>query len=134
MALGIDVTIRNARLDEITTALDAGAGAAKIKMYDGTRPATGAAITTQVLLATPLMSATSFPAASSGSMTANAVTTVQAVAASTLTWFRMTDSDDNFVCDGDIATSGSDLNVNTTTTSIGVDVDVTSIVLTAGNA
>lgn len=46
MALAFATTLRNAMLDEIKTALDAGAGAALIRIYDGTRPATGGTATT----------------------------------------------------------------------------------------
>lgn len=137
MALAFKESIRNARLDLITTAIDAGAGAGTILMYDGTRPATGAAITSQTLLAEPVFNDPSFAAATSGSITADVAPAVEdtaADAAGTLSWFRIEDSNGLFVMDGDIGTSGSDLNVNTLTTSIGVNVEITSFVINAGNA
>jgi len=132
MALGFIVALRNSRLDEVTTLIDGGAGAGLLRIYDGTRPATGGTATT--LLAELTMSDPSFPAASSGAMTANAISDdTSADAAGTATWFRLTDSTGAAVVDGDVGTSGSDLNLNTTTFSVGLNVSVTSLVLTAGN-
>lgn len=133
MALAFVEALRNARLDEITAKIDAGTGAGKLRIYDGTRPATGGTATT--LLAELTMSDPSFPAASSGQMTANAITDdSSADNTGTATWFRIVDSDNNFVVDGDVGTSGSDLNLNSTSITAGVTVEVTSLVLTEGNA
>ena len=46
MSLGLATALRNSRLDAINTAINAGAGADLIRIYDGTRPATGGAATT----------------------------------------------------------------------------------------
>lgn len=133
MALGFDVTLRNSRLDEITAEVDAGAGAGLLRIYDGVRPATGGAVTT--LLAELTFSDPSFPAAAAGVLTANSITQdASANATGTATWFRVVDSDSNFVMDGDVGTSGSDLNLNTTSIVAGLPVSVTSFVLTEGNA
>jgi hypothetical protein len=135
MALAFADALRNSQLDEITADIDAGSGAGLIRIYDGTRPATGAAITTQTLLATLTLSDPSFPAASSGSMTANSITDdSSADATGTASWFRVVDSDSNFVMDGDVGTSGSDLNLNSTAITAGVTVSISSFVLNAGNA
>ena len=131
MALGFNVTLRNNMLDEITALIDAGTNGL-LRIYDGSRPATGGTATT--LLAELTFSATSFPAASSGAMTANAISDdTSANAAGTATWFRIVDSASGHVMDGDVGTSGSDLNLNTTTISVGLNVSVSSMVLTAGN-
>jgi hypothetical protein len=133
MTIGIVASTRNNQLDQITLALDAGAGGALFRIYDGVRPATGGAVTT--LLAELTMSVTSFPAAAAGTMTANAIADdTSANATGTATWFRMVDSDLNFVMDGDVATSGADLNVNTDAIVAGINVAVSSMVITAGNA
>jgi hypothetical protein len=135
MALAFADALRNSQLDEITADIDAGSGAGLIRIYDGTRPATGAAITTQTLLATLTLSDPSFPAASSGSMTANSITDdSSADATGTASWFRVVDSDSNFVMDGDVGTSGSDLNLNSVAITAGVTVSISSFVLNAGNA
>jgi hypothetical protein len=134
MAIAYNATIRNTRLDSITTAIDAGAGAGVIEIYDGTRPATGAAITTETLGASLTMSDPSFPGAAAGTMTANAITgDASADATITASWFRVTDSVGTFVIDGDVGTSGSDLNLNSIALQAGAAVDITSFVLTAGN-
>ena len=133
MVLGIVAATRNAILDQITTAIDAGAGAGLIRIYDGVRPATGGAATT--LLAELTFSDPSFPAASAGSMTANAITAdASANATGTATWFRFTTDAGAAVLDGDVGTSGSDLNLNTTSITAGVNVAISSVQLTAGNA
>ena len=132
MALGMNATLRNNMLDEITALIDADAGAGEIRIYNGSRPSTGGTATT--LLATCEFSTTSFPAASSGSMTANAISDETSATAGTATWFRIVDNSGDFVLDGDVGTSGSDLNLNTTTIPSGGTVEITSFAITAGNA
>ena len=63
MTLGLATTLRNARLDQITTAIDAGT-AGLLRIYDGSRPATGGAATT--LLAELTLSDPSSGAAAAG--------------------------------------------------------------------
>lgn len=133
MAIAYSATLRNTRLDAVDTAANAGAGAALLRIYDGSRPATGGTATT--LLAELTMSDPAFGAASGGTLTAGAITSdTSANATGTATWFRLVDSDANFVMDGDVGTSGSDLNLNTTSIVAGGTVQVTSFVLTGGNA
>jgi len=133
MALAFTTTLRNARADAITTARDAAVTAGKIRIYDGTRPATGGTVTT--LLAEMTMNDPSSPAASGGILTANSIADdVSADNTGTATWFREVDGDDNFVTDGDVGTSGSDLNLNTVSITAGLNVSITSYVTTEGNA
>ncbi len=133
MALGYNATLRNNQLDEVTALMDAGAGAATLTIYDGTRPATGGTATTALAVLT--FADPSFPAAAAGTMTANAIVDdSSADATGTATWFRIEDSDSNFVMDGDVGTSGSDLNLNSTSITAGVTVSISSFVLSAGNA
>lgn len=131
MAIEINDTLANARADQITAARDAGAGAALIRIYDGTRPAKGGAVTT--LLAELTFSDPSSPSASSGVLTASTITGANAVATGTATWYREVDSNGLFVLDGDVGTSGSDLNLNTTSIVVGNPVNITSYVVTEGN-
>jgi hypothetical protein len=131
MAIAYDVTsIRNAMLDTITTRAGA---SALLRIYDGTRPATGGTATT--LLAELTCNATFAPAAASGVLTLNAITQDSSANASgTATWFRIVKSDGTtFVLDGNVGTSGSDLNLTTTTIVITQPVSVTSFVITEGN-
>jgi hypothetical protein len=131
MAIAYDVTtIRNAMLDTITTRAGA---SALLRIYDGTRPATGGTATT--LLAELTCNATFAPAASGGVLTLNAITQDSSANASgTATWFRIVKSDGtSFVLDGNVGTSGSDLNLTTTTIVITQPVSVTSVAITEGN-
>lgn len=130
MALAYATTLRNTRLDAITTAVGA---SGFLRIYDGTRPATGGTATT--LLAELTCNATFAPAAASGVLTLNAITQDSSANASgTATWFRIVTSGSTFVIDGNVGTSGSDLNLVTVTIVITQPVQVTSFVITAGNA
>ncbi len=130
MALALSATLRNNRADQITTFA---AGSALLRIYSGTRPATGGTATT--LLAELTCNATFAPAASGGVLTLNAITQdSSANATGTATWFRIVKSDGTTFClDGDVGTAGSDLNLNTTSLVAGGPVAVTSFVLTEGN-
>lgn len=133
MALGMNVALRNSRLDEITTLQDAGAGASLLEIYDGVRPATGGAVTT--LLATLTFTDPAAPAAAAGVLTYSAIADdASADATGTASWFRVVDDSVGHVYDGDAGTSGTDLLLNTTSIVIGGTVSVTSAVLTEGNA
>lgn len=129
MALAYSTALRNARLDEITTAIGT---SGLLRIYDGSRPASGGTATT--LLAELALSATAAPAASSGALTFNSITQdSSANATGTATWFRIVTSGGTFVIDGSVSTSGSDLNLTTTSITSGQPVSVTSCVITEGN-
>ncbi len=133
MALAYLEALRHSQLDEITALIDAGAGGGLIRIYDGSRPATGGTVTT--LLAELTCSTTSAAAASGGVLTLNTITNdSSANSDGTATWFRIVDSDANFVLDGDVGTSGSDLNLNSVSITSGGTVSVTSFTITVGNA
>lgn len=131
MTLGYATGLRNAQMDAITTFAGA---SGKLRIYSGSRPATGGTATT--LLAELTCNATFAPAASGGVLTLNSITQdASADATGTATWFRLVKSDGTtHVMDGDVGTSGSDLNLNSTSLTIGATVSVTSYVLTCGNA
>jgi len=130
MALGMNVTLRNNQLDEWTTRAGA---SALLRIYQGTRPATGGTATT--LLAELTCNATFAAAAASGVLTLNAITAdSSANATDTATWFRIVQSDGTtHVTDGNVGTSGSDLNFNTVSIVAGASVSVTSFTITMGN-
>ena len=90
----------------------------------------------QVLLAELRFSATAFGAASNGAATANAITAdASANNTGTATWFRIVKADGTtHVLDGNVGTSGSDLNLTTTSIVATQPVSVTSFVITEGNA
>lgn len=131
MALGYAVALRNSQLDEITALAGA---SALLRIYDGSRPATGGTATT--LLAELVCNATFAAGASSGVLTLNAIAQdASANATGTATWFRLVASNGTtHVFDGNVGTSGSDLNLNTTSIVSGAAVSVTSFTVTAGNA
>ncbi len=130
MALAYSTTIRNAMLDAITSAAG---GSALLRIYDGTRPSTGGTATT--LLAELTCNATFAPSASSGVLTLNSITQdSSANATGTATWFRIVTSGGTFVLDGNVGTSGSDLNLTTTSIVETQPVSVTSFTISEGNA
>ena len=131
MAIAFASALRNTRMDAITTL--AGNGAL-IQIYDGTRPATGGTATTKLA---ELTGATPFAASSSGGvLTVGTITQdASANATGTATWFRVYASNGTtFVMDGNVGTSGSDLNLTTTSIVSGQPVSISSFVLTEGNA
>ena len=130
MALAYLAATRNAMLDAITTSAGA---SALLRIYDGARPATGGAATT--LLAELVCNATFAAAAAAGVLTLNAIAQdASANATGTATWFRIVKADGTtFVMDGNVGTSGSDLNLTTVSIVITQPVSVTSFVITEGN-
>lgn len=129
MAIAYVAALRNSRMDAITTAVGA---SGLLRIYDGSRPATGGTATT--LLAQLTCNATFAPAASGGVLTLNAITQdSSADATGTATWFRITTSGGTAQIDGSVGTSGSDLNLTTTSIVATQPVSVTSFVLTEGN-
>lgn len=131
MTVGMAATLRNNRLDEITGYAGA---SALLRIYDGTRPATGGTATT--LLAELTCNATFAPAASGGTLTLNSITAdSSANATGTATWARIVQSDGTtHVLDCSVGTSGADINLNTVSIVTGATVSVTSAVFTEGNA
>lgn len=122
-------TAANAACDAMAALANSG----RLKIYDGTQPATAdTAVTTQTVLADLTMNATAFGAAVAGVATANAITSdASADASGTATWFRLLKSDNSTVIlDGSVGTSGADLNLNSVAISAGAAVAITSFTLT----
>lgn len=129
MALAFATTLRNNRLDQITSSVGA---SGLLRIYDGTRPATGGAATT--LLAELTCGATFAAGAAAGVLTLNAITQdASANATGTATWFRLTTSGGTAVVDGNVGTSGSDLNLTTTSIVATQPVSCSSFTITEGN-
>lgn len=132
LALAYAATVRNERLQRIQVNIDLGAGAGLFRIYDSTRPATCGTATT--LLAELTFTDPCAPAASGGALTFSAITAdASANATGTATWFRNVDSTGTCCVDGNVGTSGSDLNLNSTSIATGQNVAVTSYVITEGN-
>lgn len=120
MAVGLATAIRNNILQQLINAIDAGAGPGTLKIYDGTRPATGGAATT--LLGTLTFSDPCAAAPSSGLLTFSAITAdSSADATSTATWARVADSTGAFVMDLSVGAPGS-----------GADIELTDVNVVAG--
>lgn len=94
MSWGYIATLRNARLDAITTAVGA---LGRLRLYDGVQPATGGAATN--LLCDLPCSATFAPGAAAGVLTVNAITTTNAALSGTCTWCRVTTSGGTAIMD-----------------------------------
>jgi hypothetical protein len=134
MALGLAVTLRNNMLNQITTLAG---GSAILRIYSGSRPATGGAETT--ILAQLTCNATFAPSASSGVLTLNAISSdTSANATATATWFRIYASNGTtHVLDGTVSTTVAgtgDMQLDDTSIVLGGTVAISSASITAGNA
>lgn len=132
MATRVPDARRNAIVDSVVDALDAGAGAGTIKIYTGSQPADADDAETGTLLATIPCSDPAFGSASAGSASANAIAPVAASATGTAGWFRAEDSTGANVLDGNITATGGGGNMELNSTSLvsGVDVDITTWTVT----
>lgn len=136
MATGFATTLRTARANEIVAAIDAGTGDGKLTIYDGTQPATGAAVTTQNILSEHTMT-DPCGSVTSGVLTFSAISDdTSANNGGTASWARITDSDDTFVMDTDVTATGGGggIELDATTITAGGKVSVTGGTITEGNA
>lgn len=133
MALGLNVALRNAMLDQITARAG---GSALLRIYSGSRPATGGAETT--VLAQLTCNSTFAPAASSGVLTLNAIApNTSAAATGTATWWRIYASNGTtHVMDGSVSTVAAgtgDMQLDSTSIVTGGTVAISSATITAPN-
>lgn len=121
MALTLATSVASALADAITTAADAGASAATLKVYTGSKPATVETGATGTLLATFTLADPVAAAASAGIATWDFSPAVTATVAATGTagWFRVADSTGAGVLDGTVGTSGADMTVSSTSWTSG---------------
>jgi hypothetical protein len=117
MQLDVAVDIKSAMLAKLREAIDAAAPLkAKFKIYDGTKPSPGAAITSQVLLGECQCS---YPCGSvvNGVFTFSAIIEEDlALATGIATWGRLVDGSGVYVADYDVGntSSGAFLRLNNT--------------------
>ena len=111
--MALNTQIADATVNAQAAALAALCNSGLIKIYDGTQPVTAdTALGAQVLGVTLTFGATAFPAANSGLLTANAITSGTAVAAITPTWARIFKSDGTtVVMDVSAGASGCNLTI-----------------------
>lgn len=125
-----------AACDAIVDLIDAGTGAGYVLIYPGTQPANPDAATGETKLVTITLNDAAFGAAADGTPGGVATADVDpalsgtASASGTAAWFRVFDSDDTPIIDGDVGTSGSDMNINNTAISSGQTVSITSWTVT----
>lgn len=128
MAVGLSTTVRNNSLATITTAIGT---SGLLRVFSGTRPATGGAETTK--LAELALSATFAPAPSGGVLTASAISNdTSADASGTPTWARLCTSAGAAVLDMSAGVGSGDLNFDAAIVATGV-VAVSSMTITDGN-
>jgi hypothetical protein len=127
-AIKIADALREDMADAIIALLGSGA---LIDIYTGTKPAgPGTAITSQTKLGTLTCSAT-FGTYSAGVLTANTITQDSAAdATGTAAWYRLKTSGGTALIDGEIGTSGSDLNLNTLSIVTGGPISISSFTYT----
>lgn len=126
------VTMKNARLDQITTAIGS---SGFLRIYSGTQPTNpDTALSGNTMLANLPLSATFAAASSSGVLTANAITTESSADnTGTATFFSLVTSAGTRKIDGTVATSGGDMTINTTSIVAGSAVSCSSLTITSGN-
>jgi hypothetical protein len=132
MAVRIADTVRNSRVDLIRSTIDAGATGGLLRIYAGSKPTKGGTpaglLLAEIVLADPCGTSTGGVLTITTPQTDNSANN-----SGTAAFFYLTDSAGVFVCDGDVANSGSDLNVTTTTIVAGQPVEITSLTITEGN-
>jgi hypothetical protein len=103
MALGVDTSVLNAMLNALR---DAVAGNCLIRFYSGARPARGASVAGNTLLAQLTGNATFAPNAANATLTLNAISPTSSAAASGIaSFFRIVKADGTtFIMDGSVST------------------------------
>ena len=127
-AAGYSTTLRNARLDAITTAVG---NAGVLTIYSGTQPATCGTATTVLVnftMGTPFA-----PAASAAVLSPTLPAATAASATGTASWARVKTSGGTCVMDMAVGTSGTPLILNSLSITSGVNVTITSFAITTGN-
>lgn len=125
-----------AACDAIVDRIDAGAGAGKLRIYDGSQPAgADVAVGAQTLLAEITLNDPAFGAAADGNPGGVATADVDpatedtsADASGTASWFRVVDSDNNPVFDGSAgeAADSTDLTLDNKDLNAGQKVTITA--------
>lgn len=118
----------DAAVNEEASRIGALANSGKLRIYSGTQPANGDASITGTLLAELTMGATAFGSPTAGLISANSITQdSSADNTGTATHFRLWKSDGTTpLFDGNVGTSGCDLNLNSTSIQAGGVVAVSS--------
>lgn len=131
-----NLKLSTAARSSMMTALNTAIGTScQWRIYSGTQPAGPDSAATGTLLAELTGNASAFGTVSNGVLTASAITQdSSANATGTAGYFRILTSGSVAVIDGDVGTSGADLNLNSTAITTGAIVQISSATFTAGNA
>lgn len=124
--LNLQPTLKTTRATAISTSIGA---SGNILVYSGTQPSDPSQTAVGTLLVTLPCSAT-FGTATSGVLTANAITQANAVATGTAGWARIATSGGSGIVDLDVGTSGTSVIINTTAIVSGGPVQCTSLTIT----
>lgn len=119
MDVRISDSLIDVHLNAVAAAIDAASGPGKLRLYTGSMPAKGAAITTQTLIAECLFATNCAASIFAGTLTFNPLAAGLIVATGTIVWARILDGDDGFVMDMDVGDSGSSAAIKLSTTVIG---------------
>ena len=136
MTISLSLAVRNTRAQAVADHLDGAATAGKFQIYTAPRPASGAAITTQILLGTCTLS-DPCGTVSGGVLTFGAISDdVSADADGDIFWVRATDGEGVWVMDmsAGLTGSGAEIIFNTLTTRIGGAIQIQSGELVEGGA
>jgi len=120
MTIRLDLSVRNAIVDAITTQL----GTGDVKIYTGTQPASADDAASGTLLCTIPISSGMTTASAGSSSLASAPESGTAVATGTAGYARLISGSYNI--DGSVATSGGDFTINTLSIVSGGSVSLTA--------
>ena len=136
MTIAMTLAMRTARLQTVLDAIDAGIGPAEMRFYTSPRPASGAAITTETLIGTNVLTDPAGTITDAVLSFSPISDDVSADANGDIGWVRIGDADGAFVMDMDCGESGSGAEIifNTVTARVGGIIQILSGSLTEGNA
>ena len=127
--MGYSPTLRNAKLDANSTIIGS---AGLLKIFAGTKPATGGADGT--LLATFTLGSPFAPASAAGVQSPTLPSATTGSATGTAGWARVTKSDGTTYCmDLTVSTTGAQINLSTISITSGGAVSISSWSITDGN-
>ncbi len=124
---------RNSMLNVINACL---ASSALFIIYAGVQPTDASAAVTAANISVARLAFTessAFATATAGAITANAITSDSSAAGGSANWFALEPSTGTGIArkaDGEVGTSGSDLNLNSQTITTGATVSITSFQIT----
>jgi hypothetical protein len=134
-AIQLSVTVRNARLDAIETAMGT---SVIVRFFTGTQPANCATVDSGTLLAEGNMPSDWLAAASGGSKAKSGTWTITGVAAGTIGYFRVYESGSPSVChiQGTVTATGGggDMTVDNTSIAVAQVATVNTFTLSDANS